>query len=348
MSTRARPLSQAELQSMGIFSAVKADPALMRQEARRVVKSKTLAGEVAAPAFELNDTFWYQSYFDDALQEKALFRQNPNEQIVKSTLHEDSTVSGYGAALHPSSESPVAVQFLTGGQQGASQTYHLKPGQLVRPQGAGFENGQFSGIRWGLPFGWLGGGAVSLVLLRSHDARVEWASDHVELAYHRIRLLIQDPAMVSVNAGAYNGPLNWPHRFPWPAAVFGTSSLTQRGQPALVVQPTRTAFSLRVAALVNPADVRLNWVGADVWAQGAPDSQGNTTTSLADVRATDITWGSWAQQAGAVAPFNSAFPTLLLTGEAERYAANAGALVPTSTDANLQNQYMDIVRYGRL
>jgi hypothetical protein len=114
--------------------------------------------------------------------------------------------------------------------------------------------------------------------------------------------------------------------------------------------PTRTALSLRLATVAAPSDMRMYFVGSDPWAQTGPISvaQQVGTISLADVRAIDITWGTWGQQAGAVAPFSSSFPSLLLTGEAERYAANAGAAVLGSNVAALQGQYVDIVRWGRL
>ncbi len=349
-----RPLSYAAARALGIVGPQAAPDKLARQQAaRKQVRGGAPTGDVKAPAYEVSNVFSYQSYFDSTLLEKALFRQNVNEPIVASTLSEAVQTNGYGLALHPSSETPVAVQFMTGAQQGASTTYRLKPGEVIRPQGTEMnEDGSFSGFYWGLPFGWLGGGAAMLVVLRSPDSRVEWASEHAEVAYHRIRLQIVAPAALPVAAGAYSGALNWPQRFPWPAATFGTSGLSQRGQPALSIAPTRTALSLRLATVTiagaNTAAMRMYWVGADVWAQSGPNAISKSTISLADVRATDLTWNQWAQQGGAPAPFNAAYQTLMLTGEAERYAANAGALVLASEDAQLQGQYVDIVRWGRL
>lgn len=355
--TRMRPLSSADLRSMGISAPGSAAKQAERVDAARIAtQGKPLSGAVKAPAYEVSDVFSFQSYFDDTLMERALFRQSPNEPIVASTLSDPVQTAGYGLALTPSSETPVAVQFDTGAQQGQSPTYRLKPGEVVRPEGkADGRPGFFTGFKWGLPFGWLGGGSATLVVLRSPDAEVRWATDHNEIVYHRIRLPIWDPTDVAfpAAAGLYTGPINWPQRFPWPFAQFGTSSLTQRGQPGLAVMPTRTALSLRLATVTlaaAPADgvFRMYWVGADVWAQSGPNASGVGTISLADVRATDQIWGTWVQQAGAPAPFNSAYQTLLLTGEAERYAANAGALLMASLDPQLQGEFVDIVRYGRL
>lgn len=355
------PMTKARLAAMGVRS-----PAQASKQAAKQVQGRSMSGAVKAPAFEVPGLFALQSYFDDTLSERALFRQNPNEPIVSSTMPtEPVQIGGHGLGLHPSSQCPVAVQFETGAQQGRSAVYHLKPGQVIWPQGETFKitedgnpevvPGFFSGFTYGLPFGWLGGGAATLVVLRSPEARVEWASDHSEVCYHRIRLKIWDPADLEfpAAAGLYTGPKNWPTRFPWPFALYGTSSLTQAGQPVLSVFPTRTELSLRLATVTlgaAPADgvFRMNFVGADTWASGAPNAQNQAAISLADVRAVDQVWGTWAQQAGAPAPFNSAFQTLTLTGGAAHYAANAGALLLSSLDPQLQDQYVDIVRFGQL
>lgn len=346
------PLSQAQLRSLGIKSAKHASKKVAAAAARQDTAGQPLSGKVKSPAFQVSETFGYQSFFDDALLERALVRQNPNEPIVKSTLSKPIQTAGYGLALHPSSETPVAVQFETGAQQGASQTYQLKPGETIRPQGmANGEPGFFTGFQWGIPFGWLGGGMATLIVLRSPDAQVEWATDHNEVIYHRMRIQIVDPVELPVDGvtGEYNGPLNWPQRFPWPFARFGTDALPQGGKSILSVAPTRTALSLRldtVTLAAAPADgvFRMYWVGTDAWGQDPLAS----TVSLSDIRATDQVWGTWAQQAGAPAPFSNAFQTMILTGEAERYAANAGALAIASLDPQLQDAYVDIVRWGRL
>lgn len=341
-----RPLTRDALRKMGIDSGA----------ARAVVKGKPMSGAVPAPAVEFPAVFDYQSYFDDALAEKALFRQQPGQAIVESTRpSEPIQQAGYGIALHPSSQTPVAVQFETGAQQGRSPTYHLKPGQVVRPQGLGPDGGAgyFTGFTWGLPFGWLGGGSATLILLRSPDAEVHWTTEHSEIVFHRIRLEILTPAELEAAGGVYTGPLNWPTRFPWPFAQFGTNALTQRGQPVLAVTPTATEMSLRLATVTlgAPPDdgvFRIYFIGSDPWAQSGPNAQGKGSISLADVRAVDQIWGTWAQQAAAPAPFNSAFQTLTLQGDAVRYAANAGAVQLASLDPQLQGEFVDIVRYGYL
>jgi hypothetical protein len=258
--------------------------------------------------------------------------------------------------LLPSSETPIAIQFSTGGQQGRSAVFRLKPGEVLwpfgRPNGIG-HNGQFSGFQWGLPFGWLGGGSATLIVLRTADAKVTWASDHAEVIYHRIRLKILTAAEINALtdplSSSYIGPLNWPQRFPWPAAISGVTGqqLNQGGQPALAVQPTRTAMKLNLTALANPSNMRMYFVGADNWAQ---DQTGATDLTVAVF--TDIIWGSWTPNAAVQVPFSVAAETQVLTGEAALYPANAGAvvlgMVSDVADAGLTDATVDFTRYGKL
>lgn len=338
--TRVRPLSQYEAAALGVATqSPKANRAVQAG-----VKGSPTTGEIVAPAYEVSGLFNLQSYFHDTLLEKAILAQPANQPIVPSTLSKPVMTAGYGLALTPSSQCPVGVQFYTGGMQGRSGVYRLKPGEVIFPFGRpGDENGQFSGFTWGLPFGWLGGGQATLVVLRTADARVTWGADHNELIYHRMRLKIVEASTLPVGAGAYNGSVNWPQRFPWPSAVSGTNALNQRGRPGLGVFPTRTALSLRMATVVG-ATMRMYFIGTNDF---DTDSAGAAT--LTGVRAIDINWGTWAQQAGAAAPFTSAYQTLMLTGEAERFAADDGAVALAAPAASeLVDQFVDVVRYGRL
>lgn len=347
---RPKPLTQLEAAARGVET-------MSPQAAKSLqagIKGRPPSGEVNAPAYEVSDTFTFQSFFDTTLEEQAILAQPTNQQIVPSTLSDPIQTAGYGVGLLPSSETPIAIQFSTGGQQGRSATYRLKPGEVIwpygRPNGIG-HNGQFSGFQWGLPFGWLGGGSATLVVLRTADAKVTWASDHSEVVYHRIRLTINTFAQINalITAGAYNGPANWPQRFPWPLAISGVtgSSLNQGGQPAVAVAPTRTAMKLNLPTLAAPTDMRMYFVGTDNWAQlstGAID--------LTNIVFSDITWGSWTPNPGVNAPFNAANETEVLTGEAALYAANAGAVVLGVTndvnDAALLGATVDFTRYGRI
>lgn len=334
---RRRSLSQFEAAALGVKVGAKST--------LRGIAGTAPTGEINAPAYEVSNTFLIQSYFDNTLLERALLAQPPNQPIVPSTKPQQPIMTaGYGLALTPSSQCPVAVQFFTGGMQGRSMTYRLKPGEVIYPFGKpGQENGQFSGFTWGLPFGWLGGGSATLIVLRTADAGVTWPTDHNEVIYHRIRLQIVQDTTLPVSGGAYSGPLNWPQRFPWTQAVQGANSLNQRGRPGIAVFPTRTALSLRMATVAG-STMRMYFIGTNDFDVGSTG-----VASMTGVRAVDIAWGMWAQQGGAPAPFNSAFQTMMLTGEAERFAADAGAVaLAAPAGSELVEDYVDIVRYGRL
>jgi len=308
------------------------------------VRGVSITGEQNAPALEVTEIFPYQSYFDDTLLERALLPQAPNEGIVDSeniTPFKKIDLSGYAVGLHPSSETPVAIRFKTGAQQGASPIFRLKPGEVLRPhgrpQGAG-ASGQFSGIEWGIPQGWLGGGAANLVVFRTADAHVSWV-DHAEVAFYRTRMPIYDPAAVPAAIAAAK---NWPGRFPWAFAAAGTDSLNQRGRAALSLHPTRTLMRLRMTALDPAASMRVMFFGADVLAQGLTG-----TTNLADVGFIDVTWGSFLAVGAGLAV--AAQPLQMLTGELERLSCNLGGIVLMDLSGGaLTDEFVDFVRYGRL
>ncbi len=307
------------------------------------VKGVPITGEQNAPALETTEIFPYQSYFDDALLEKAIFPQPANAGIVPTTLKQ-LDLSGYAVGLHPSSETPVAIRFKTGAQQGASPVFRLKPGQVLRPHGRphGKESsGQFSGLEWGLPQGWLGGGAATLVLFRTADATVHW-NDHNEVAFYRTRLPVFAPAAVPTDVTAAK---NWPGRFPWAFAQFGTTGLNQRGRAALSLQPTRTLIRLREVALLAPASMRVLFFGADVLAQGGPPL---ATTTLTDVGFIDVTWGGPYSAGAGVGLALTAMPLQMLTGEFERLSCNLGGIALMALDAEIEGSFVDVVRYGRL
>lgn len=329
MTTFARPLNRFEAAALGVNTKV--------DRAGGGIKGRSIGGESSAPAFEVSGVFTFQSYFDSTLLQNAILAQPPNELIVPSTKTK-SQVSGYGLGLHPSSECPVAVRFQTGAQQGASQVYHLKPGQVIRPHGSmRGEAGSFSGFEWGLPFGWLGGGAATIVVMRTPDADVFWTGNP-EIIFHRQRMLIYAPAAVPVAASI---PLNWPKRFPWPNAIYGANNIQQSGRAALSVTPTRTALRLRVSTLAAVNTMRVLFCGTNDWSQ---DSAG--AVSLADVSYTDVVWGTFDQ--GGIGTPGTHYPTQVYTGELERFAADDGGVVFADLTGDIDGEYVDVIRYGTL
>lgn len=343
--THVRPLSQLEASSLGVTtrsagaaSAIKAG-----------IKGSVQSGEVDAPAFEVSNVFAYQSYFDTTLLSQALLRQPVGDQIVPSTL-QIQQVAGYAIGLHPSSETPVAIQFDTGASQGASPTFRLKPGEVIRPfgrpKGAG-SPAQFSGFRWGLPFGWLGGGSAMLVVMRTADASVDWR-DRGEVIFHRVRMAIVD----YTNIGVTDVVPNWPTRFPWPYARYsdGTvSGVTQRGSPALAVTPTRTIMRLVTggsAGLAASSDMRIFTVGAEAWAMDVDGYVDGVSTDWMSF--VDYTWGSWTPAGSAY--IQNAKEVDLMPDIANRLACNYnnGILLGAPAVSDLIGTHVDFIRYGVL
>ncbi len=292
--------------------------------------------EARGPSSQISRTFLFQSYFDDTLAGTALLQQDQSNPIVASTAKVEQ-ITGYGVGLHPSSQTPVAVQFSVGGQPSTGQPIYLKPGQVVRPYGLPGETSRaFSGFTWGLPFGWLGGGMATLVVLASPDAQVHWYQESPEIIFQRIRLrIVANGALPAV------APKNWPLRFPWSQAVRGADSGLQKGQAVLAVTPTRTIMRLRMTALGAPAVMRMITQDSNDFDL---DSAGALIPGQAS--ATDITWGTWAAfGAGNLA---TQYQMISLDDLGWRLAADDGGVVLASTGADLQGQYVDIARYGKL
>lgn len=295
--------------------------------------------QTAAPTQQISQRFPYQSYYDDTLLETALLSQNTNSPIVDTALTKTRTeqIPGYAVGLHPSSETPVAMQFLVGGQPSSAQAITLVPGQIVRPHGLprGMTDGSFSGFKWGIPFGWLGGGLSTLVVFQTPDADASWPGNK-EILFHRQRMIIEDLASLPTNA-----PKNWPIRFPWVQAFSGTSPANQNGQPAIALQPTKTIMRLRLSALAAPTDMRVIFQETQDFDVSAADAIIATPVS-----AFDLTWGTWAS-AGA-GNLGTQYQLLSLDDLGYRLGADNGGVVLASSSADLIGQYVDVARYGRL
>lgn len=204
----------------------------------------------------LRKLYPFQS-FHDSLYENALLPQQPNQPIIQST-QDEYTGPGYAVGLSPMSQTPVAVSFSGAGSQAGSAVYILKPGMTVRPVGDVPNGVAFTSFKYGLPFGWLGGGAAFLYVHKTPDADAgKWDADN-EILFHRVRLPILDPVTAAVT---FTWSSNWPTRFPWPLAVrtAGASAVPQGGQAQLALaRPGRTLMRLRApAGLALPATMRI-------------------------------------------------------------------------------------------
>lgn len=298
--------------------------------------------DVNSPALQISKIYPFQSYFDDALLETALIRQPPNDPIVVPDIggfpdptNGEIQAPGYAIGLHPSSQTPIAVQFKVGGQRASSSPVVLKPGQVIRPHGllAGMKSGSFSGFRMGLPFGWLGGGLATVVVFLTPDSTTTWV-ERSEVLFHRARYAIQAPADVPAVF-----PLNWPLRFPWSQAFSDTQS--QQGKALVgIARPTRVEMMLRLTDLAAPATFRMMF-------QASNDFGINGVGTLITTEAAwvEVPWPIYATH-GVVGV--SDFPVQELAGPISRLAADDGGVALTSTDVEIQGEFVDICRYGAL
>lgn len=290
-----------------------------------------------SPGVALSATFAYQSYFDSTLLQNAILTQPLNQLIVTSTQRTEN-IAGYSFGLHPSSQTPVSVQPILGGQAQSAKPIILHPGQLYRPHGRpGDKAGNFSGFNWGLPYGWLGGGVATLYVFSSPDADAAWPG-HSEVIFQRQRMLIAAPAAVPA---AF--PTNWPQRFPWLLAKSGTNATPQGGAPSIsIAEPTRVLMSLESNTLATAATMRAYFQGTNDF-----DLNSAGTAVTTPVRFKDLVWGSYSPPAG-LANVTAAYPVVELTGEWARLAADAGGVQLVDTGTSLAGLYVDVVRYGRL
>ena len=197
--------------------------------------------------------FVLQSYLDATLLEQAILPQALGHPIVDSTRLYGQT-PGVGVALHPCSNSPVAIKFKGGSADSAVVT--LTPGEQMIV-------GDFKEFEWGLPYGWLGGGSVTLYVLHKPEARLDFAGGGPSSAlFHRLCIPVVIPAEIPADPNP-----NWPGTFPWPFAFSSTPPLTaapQPGAPVIAIQPDYVMFRLvTVAALAAPVTITLIWFDID-------------------------------------------------------------------------------------
>lgn len=297
--------------------------------------------DVRSPAAQVSALFDFQSYFDSTLLAAAILTQAPNEAIVNSTLTE-SQVRGYAIGLHPSSQTPVAVEFLGADRFGSGGPYILTPGQIIRPLG---NDHPFRGIRWGLPYGWLGGGLATLIIFTSPETEVGWAAN-TEVIFHRARYEIKQPAQLTAAGSFNNAPKNWPLRFPWPQALRGASSFPQKGQPIIsIANPTRIIMGLTgLTTLAVATTMRMVW-------QGSNDLSLNSAGAIVTtpVHFKDINWPPWTSL-GTSGNLSAQRPILQFADEHARLAADDGGVlfIDASGAETLSGGYVDVVRYGTL
>lgn len=226
-------------------------------------------------AQQITKVFPFQSYFDASFEAltpnpgSALLPQPPNSGIIQSTLQDKNQSEMYAIGLAPWSEAPIAASMQTGSAGGLSSPIILRPGEVIAPAGLarGTQFRSFKGLQWGLPFGWLGGGLVSVFLFRSPDSLPAWMYGKKEVCFHAFQSTIL-AANVAPPAAQRT---NWPTRFPWSKAYrgVGVTAVNQANGPNISVVPTKTILRLNGVNLAAAEACRVVFWGTDTLDHGA-------------------------------------------------------------------------------
>lgn len=311
-------------------SSSSVDP-LFTGDGRSQVRS-SIESKGGGPPNQVTFNFPFQSFCSPTLLQNALLAQPPGIPIVDQQV---SQLTGWGLANLPSSESPVAVEFTGGGSKGTTSPQIIFPGECFTPFGEhkGRPGGHFDGFKWGLPFGWLGGGVVTLALLRGPNAKRDWRGKP-EILYHQATYQVQ-----AAIPGSFSP--NWPTRFPWVNAASGVTSqlVNQAGQPIIsIAEPTRVMMRLRMTGLVNPASMRIVFTKMTSWDVG---SDGLTPTA-GQFTGVDVTWQS--DPTGLLT-----WPEQVIPGDFIRNMTEAGGVAMVDTSGGvLTGAFVDVQRWGRL
>lgn len=268
------------------------------------------------PLTQIVGSFAYQSHFGTA----RILQQGVGDPIVGSTKQTGQT-PGIGFALHPCSQSPVAIK-LRGGQSDSAELV-LTPGQKII-------TGRFTGFDWGLPFGWLGGGRVVLYVIHREDANVSFPSARPAIIFHRLRLTV-------VNGAADAAPIvNWPLQFPWSNAVrvVAGSNQPQPAGPVFTIEPEATLFKLNTSPFNADVALTLQIRNCDPF-----DLQAAGAAGYANVN---------QFYALGFQSVNGRAQVAWLPAEVARLAGDSAAVSILDTASVLGGETVDVVRYGRL
>lgn len=301
-------------------------------------EGKAIVGETSSPALQIFNDFPIQSFFDSILQERAILVQPQNNPIVVlDSKTQNKPVSCYGVANDPMSDTPICVQFKSGGMKVGSSGYIVAPGKIVRPHGIkpGQDRNASGAVTVGLPAGFLGGGKATYYLLLTPDACVEFPHTTPEVLVHRIRLpIIAGPLpAISDAAGSW---FNWPLNFPWRNGR-NLKNQPQAGQGVGGFRVTRVEFRIRSTALVGGEQFFAVMRGSDSFDTGA-DGETVSTAQASNMQ---------ALFAPGPDPTGVTFPVLGVTdGPLCREGGDFARVDLVSSNAALIGQFVDIVRYG--
>lgn len=301
------------------------------------VMEDMVARGAATPRVSIFD---WQSYLSTTLQEQAIMAMPiSQDRIIPSTLNTEQT-RGIGFALSPSSECPVAVlpNQDRGGSSGAAVV--LKPGQVYYP------GGEFVSFRWGLPYGWLGGGLAQLFVLCEKTADLYWTND-AEVLFHRMTL----PLQANTGNPATLAP-NWPLRFPWPNC-YDLNARLQGDQPTIVVQPSKIRLRLRATTIASPNQLTLRMLMSQTQDYDFTSSPIGTALPTAAGAFIDTTWPSFAQsgfQVGGAVTVE--WPEQTFTGGDLRLGGDSAIMTLIDVNNTLAggetSYFVDVLRYGKI
>lgn len=299
-----------------------------------------------AAATQVSKTFPYQSYFDDTLLWLAIREQNNNNPIVQSTFDQQQ-LSGYAIGNHPDSETPIAVVFSGEGRQSGSAAHIIPPGGIVTPAkgSTGGEDG-FQSFSWGLPYGWLGGGTATIVIFQTPDAWANW-TPRSQVLFHRFRSIILAPGDLPALL-SFTWPFNWPTRFPNFVMQRGNApAVPQQGAAQIAIsQPGQTIFRVQTTVATAASIKALFYRTTDF---------SDEITSVPATIPLDAV--EFTVPAHTAYPYPAGYAEYTIfegPEELSRLGCNGkqtftqGGVYFVSDDANLQNQYIDVCRYGYL
>lgn len=293
---------------------------------------------------QVTKIFPMQSYFDSSFEAftpnpaSALLEQPTNSGIIQSTLQDKNQVEAYAVGLAPWSEAPVAVAMQTQDAGGLSSPLILRPGEVFAPSGLTKGNTfrSFQGVIWGLPFGWLGGGLVSLFFFKSPDSLPKWGFGPREVQFHNFRTKI----LAASAAPPAAQRTNWPTRFPWQKAYRGlaATAINQANKANISVIPTKTVLRLRGTALAAAQECRVVFWGTDTLDIGA---DGITPV------ATQSSYYEFSWPANTAGGWPAHQQMVVLPDEFSKLAANSwGITIEALAASGLVDAQVDVARFG--
>jgi hypothetical protein len=334
---------------------------MVRHNRLGTISLGSLNGDLSAPsprasilpdsrsaANQVTKTFPYQSYFDDTLLWRAISDQPLGQAIIQST-QEQQQMSGYAIGNHPDSQAPIAVTFSGEGRQSGSASHIIPPGAIVRPTKGIIGEDGFQSFSWGLPFGWLGGGTVTMVVFQTPDAWANW-TPRSQILFHRFRAQILAPGNIPAAASVSQWPRNWPLRFPALNMRRGATSIPQGGAAQIAISaPGQVVFRLHTT-VTSAAEMKAVYFHTT-------DFDDEMTVLPSPLPLDAVQFNVPGHTAYAYPAGYTEYTLFEGPAELSRIGCSGANTAPNmqiagvhfvSDDPSLQGQYLDVARYGYL